>query len=134
MKLFAFVPVHGIGFHPLNVLCGCVGEDLLEPADEQQLLARLQGFAEEALVTQQAGSPLMAALVRKLLEGLASVERFPVQYSQLGAPNPSLRAFGSLGTALCLRCFVLNSCLKWWWHPAAKSDRMTPTPVHLCCC
>jgi len=91
----------------------------MEPADEQRLLARLQGFAEEALVTQPAGSPLMAALVRKLHEGLASVERFPVQYSQLGAPTPSLRAFGSLGAALCLCCLVLIWCLKCWWHPVA---------------
>ena len=73
--------------------------------DEQRLLQRLQAFAEEALVPQPAGSPLLAALVCKLHEGLASVERFPVQYSQLTPTAPSLRAFGGAsGSAGAARC------------------------------
>lgn len=69
----------------------------MDASDEKQLLQRLLTFAEEALVPQPMGNPLMQALVRKLHEGLASVEQFPVQYSQLTPTAPSLRGFGSAG-------------------------------------
>lgn len=70
------------------------GADLQDKSDHQQLLKRLTAFAEEALVPHSGGSPALLALVRKLQAGLAFVEKFPVQYSQL-APASSLRAFGS---------------------------------------
>ncbi len=75
----------------------CAGEDLMDTSDEKRLLQRLLAFADDALVPQPTGSPLMSSLVRKLHEGLASTERFPVQYSQLTPTAPSLRAFGGAG-------------------------------------
>jgi hypothetical protein len=78
------------------------GEDLPDKPDQQQLLQRLMAFAEEGLTTHASGSPMLLALVRKLLAGLASVEKFPVQYSQLMPAPSSLRPFGGLspGSAL----------------------------------
>ena len=58
------------------------GQDLSNK-DTSQLLQRLKAFAGVALVPHRSGSPHMQALVSKLQDALASVERFPVQCSHL---------------------------------------------------
>lgn len=71
------------------------GQDL-SGKDTSHLLQRLKAFAAVALVPHRSGSPHMQALISKLQDALASVERFPVQCSHLGygASTSSLRAFG----------------------------------------
>ena len=56
-----------------------------------------------ALVPHRSGKPHMQALVSKLQDALASVERFPVQCSHLGygVSSSSLRAFGGSSSELC---------------------------------
>lgn len=63
--------------------------------DTTQLLQRLKAFADVALIPHRNGTPHMHALVSKLQDALGSVERFPVQCSNLGSNvSTSLRAFG----------------------------------------
>ena len=72
------------------------GQDLAGKQDSGQLLQRLKAFAEVALVPHRSGTPHMRALISKLQDTLASVERFPVQCSNLGPSlSSSLRAFGT---------------------------------------
>ena len=71
-----------------------VGEDLVGDADGSQLLRRLHAFAEATLAPGTGSSPALLALVRKLQDGLAAVESFPVQYSQLSPSSASLRFLG----------------------------------------
>lgn len=70
------------------------GEDLVGDADGSQLLRRLHAFAEATLAPGTGSNPALLALVRKLQDGLAAVESFPVQYSQLSPSSASLRFLG----------------------------------------
>ena len=60
--------------------------------DSSQLLQRLKAFAEVALVPHRSGTPHMRALISKLQDTLASVERFPVQCSNLACCRAHLNA------------------------------------------
>ena len=66
---------------------------MVDDANGSQLLRRLHAFAEATLIGGS-GSPPLLALVRKLQDGLAAVEAFPVQYSQLSPSAGSLRFLG----------------------------------------
>ena len=81
------------------------GQDLSNK-DTGQLLQRLKAFAAVALVPHRSGKPHMQALVSKLQDALASVERFPVQCSHLGygVASSSLRAFGGSSSEFCPPC------------------------------
>ncbi len=85
------------------------GQDLSNK-DTSQLLQRLKAFAGVALVPHRSGSPHMQALVSKLQDALASVERFPVQCSHLGygaSTSSSLRAFGGSSSESYLSHFAV---------------------------
>jgi hypothetical protein len=75
--------------------------------DATQLLQRLKAFADVALAPHRGGMPHMQALVSKLQDALASVERFPVQCSS-HAPSgtSSLRAFGHSAGVLAPLCVL----------------------------
>lgn len=76
--------------------------------DATQLLQRLKVFADVALAPHRGGTPHMQALVSKLQDALASVERFPVQCSNLGpSVSSSLRAFGHSSGAPAVLCVQL---------------------------